>query len=540
MTVSECWPRTGSDGSTRAVIALQNTLSARRRLVLLLVAGFGLAGALELLVLTRTGLGLSPDSINYLSAAESVTSTGTFHGFELRDRYALYAPLYPLLLAPGAALDASLGEARVLGAIVFGLLSSTAVLGALRITSSLAFAACTGTAALLSIPLLHVNSYVWSDGLFALLSALFLLAVTQLGEGRGHGATAISGLLVAAAVSTRYIGVTLIPVGLVAIGLWSDRRRRDVPLFLGLAALGFLWTARNVLVTSTLGGHRNSAAEGLWTAIRDSGRTVGTWLQPAHPSVALAVAALVAVFALSTLRRRPAGRLEVVSFLFCAIYLVWLNVSAASVVLDPIDDRFLAAIYVPTLWIAVAVASRLASIAPSGRGHVATAVVLVACFGAWAVFQGRRIPDLSDRVTLSTIHDVARWTEDDEARARDISTRLYSNAPDYVYLQTGTRASYTPRRSVLRSDDPLDELTPLRSSLSASGPVALVWFPAVHRADLDLDVYTPAELGRRVEVRLVARTAAAELYSLSCPCTEARKQSTSVSGSFEPADGGRG
>ena len=506
---------------------IQNTLSSRRQLVLLVVAGFGLVGVLELLVLTRSGLGLSPDSINYLSAAESVTSTGTFHGFELRDRYALYAPLYPLLLAPGAALDASLGEARVVGAIVFGLLVSTAVLGAFRITSSLAFAACTGTAALLSIPLLHVNSFVWSDGVFALLTALFLLAVTQIGKGRGREA-AISGLLVAAAVSTRYIGVTLIPVGLIAIGLWSCRRRREAPLILGLAALGFLWSVRNLLVTSTLSGHRNSAAEGIWDAILDSGRTVGIWLHPTHPSLALAVAALLAVVAFSTLKRRPVGRLEVVSFCFCAIYLAWLNVSAASVVLDPIDDRFLAAIYVPTLWIAVALASRLASIASLRLGQVATAVVLVALFGAWTVFQGKRIPDLSDRVTLSTIHDVARWTEEDEARVKDISVRLYSNAPDYVYLQTGTRASYVPRRSVQRSDDPLDELTPLQSNLSAGGPAALVWFPAVHRADLDLDVYTPVELGRRVQVRMVARTAAAELYSLNCPCTATRKQSTSV------------
>jgi hypothetical protein len=51
-----------------------------------------------------------------------VWSTGTFAGFLAGDPLAVFPPLYPFLLGPGEALDAPFAAARILGAVVFGLL----------------------------------------------------------------------------------------------------------------------------------------------------------------------------------------------------------------------------------------------------------------------------------------------------------------------------------------------------------------------------------------------------------------------------------
>jgi hypothetical protein len=478
-----------------------------------LAAGFGLLGAFELLLLTRNGPGLSPDSASYLSAADSLASTATFQGFTPGDQFAVFAPLYSLLLAPGEMLGAPLTDARFMGAIVFGLVVAVGVTGAALIANSLVRAAGAGVAMLLSIALLQDNAFVWSDGSFALLCALFLLAASNVGN-RPY-AVALSGVLADAGTLTRYIGVTTIPVGLLAIALWSRKPRRDVLAFLGLASVGpALWVTRNLVVTSTLAGHRHSAEESLWVAIRDSTRTIGTWVQPTHPAVALVLAGVLTLPALRRLRRDRPQPLETVAVFFCVFYVAWLVLSDASVALDPIDDRFLAAMYAPMVWLAVGATGRLASTAVPWVGRIVTAGAILALLGTWAVFQARRIPDLSDYVKLSALPNLPRWTTEDEVRARRVSTHLLSNAPDAIYLRSGTRVGYAPRRAAYRSADPFDELTPLRTRLAKTGPAALIWFRTVKRPA----VYTPPELANSFEVRLVGRTSFAAIYRLSCPC----------------------
>jgi hypothetical protein len=487
--------------------------SNRRRLVWMLAACFGLLGILEVLLLTRNGPGVSPDSANYLSAADSVTSTGTFRGFLPRDQIAVFAPLYPLLLVPGEALGAPVTDARIIGALAFGLLIGTAVIGAARVNASSAYPAGVGAALLVAVPLLRVDSFVWSDGPFALTVALFLLSTSDIGSRR-HAA-ALSGVLASTAGLIRYIGVTTIPIGLMAIIFRSTARRREVRVFLGLSVLGpALWIARNLLVTSTLAGHRHSAADGVGTAIHDTALTIGIWIHPSHPAFALVLAGALFLPALWTLRRRPPGRLETVSFVFCVLYLAWIVWSAASVALDPIDDRFLAPVYVPLVWLAVSSLERLASIATPTVGRMATLATLIALLGAWAYVQASRLPAVSDDVRLSSVAMLPSWNAADEARARRISSDIYSNAPDVMYLRRRVRVLYAPRRAAYRSDDPFDELTPLRAWLAENGPAALIWFRAVKRPA----VYTPSELANAFEVRLVGRTYSATIYRLSCPC----------------------
>lgn len=505
--------RFGESNSVNCFSTLRAPLLDTRRVVGLLSAGLGVAGALIVLALThRGGPGITVDSVNYLSAAESLTTNARFRGFLPGDDLAVFPPLYPLLLVPGDALGTPLSGARIVGVLVFAGLVAAGVLGAARIGRSAVYPAAMGTALLLSYPLAGVSSFVWSDAPFALAVALFLLTVSGIGTRR-H-AVAASGLLAGIATLTRYLGVTTIPVGLLAVALWSRRRSRDVPLFLVLAAPGpLLWIARNLVVSSTPAGERYAAAEGLGAAVRDTVRTIGTWLQPDRPAVGLAVATVVAVAAISTKHRFRPSRLEAAALAFSTLYVIWLVVSAATVALDPIDDRFLAPIYLPLAWLAVGAFRRLSAIAVERVARVALLVALVGIASLWAVFQAPRIPALVDVVERSSLSRFPRWDAKDEERARQMSPLLYSNAPDVVYLRTGSRVSFSPRRAAYRSEEKLDELARLRDRLATEGPAVLIWFGDVVRPPL----YTPAELGDDFELRTVASPPGATIYLLRSP-----------------------
>jgi hypothetical protein len=491
--------------------APQPPQSGRRRLVAILAAAFAGLGALELLVVMHPhGPGISPDSVNYLSAADGLASSGTVMGFVAGDHLAVFPPLYAMLLVPGDVFGAPLGGAQVVQALAFGLLVAIGMVGTERVAPGPLYPGVLGTALLMSVPLIGVASFVWSDIVFALLAALFLVAVTQIGS-RPH-AVVISALIADCATLTRYIGITTIPLGLFVIMLWSRRRRRDLVLFLAVSLLvPAVWALRNLVVSSTIVGNRHSAADGLETAVHDTARTLGGWLDPGHPAAGLTATGAIALVAIVTFRRSSPRRLELVAFAFVALYIVWLDLSAATVALDPIDTRFLTPIYVPLAWIVAGTVRRA-----TYNRHVFAGLAAVAAIVVWGAFQASRIPALFDDVESASLQTFPRWSFADERRIRKYSSHVYSNAPDTVYLRSGDRVSFSPRRIAYRSNSPLHELGSLRSTLSSGQAAVLIWFRRVERPA----IYSPSELASYFTVR-VLETNAATIYRLSCPCNAA-------------------
>jgi hypothetical protein len=310
---------------------------------------------------------------------------------------------------------------------------------------------------------------------------------------------------------TRYLGVTTIAIGLLAIWLWSERRRRDLLLFLVISTVGpLVWVARNLIVTSTLTGDRHPAGEGLETAVRATTSTIGTWFYTDRPLVGLAAVVLLGLASAPMVRRLPLSRLEAVTLPLFAVYVALLVVSAATVSLDPIDDRFLAPLYVPLVWMAVGTSRRLVALGAERIGWWPAVAALTVLAVVWAVAQGSRLPDLADEVNRSSLAYVPRWGDAEEQLARDVSPRLYTNAPDAVYLGTGSRVAFSPRKARYRSDEAVDELSPLRERLVTDGAAVLIWFDQLERPA----VYTPEELAEHVRVRRLTKTSNAVLYAV--------------------------
>ena len=210
------------------------------------------------LALVRTGLhgiALHGDSVRYLAVARNLTAGMGYTHFDGTPLTG-WAPLYPTLLA---LLDLALGVdplsgARFLDAAVFGLFVFFSGLLFQRYLKE-PFLIVVGTAFVLLAPdMLRLSTYGLSEPLFLLLTVIFLLGLNRYINKNSLLTLFLTAIAVGLACLTRYIGVTLILAGAVAI-LLNRRctvraRIQHLLLFCAVASLPLaLWAFRNIQLT---------------------------------------------------------------------------------------------------------------------------------------------------------------------------------------------------------------------------------------------------------------------------------------------------
>ncbi len=212
------------------------------------------------------GVGISPDSLVYVGAADSITAgkgvrTIASHYTPLTAAGApltIFPPAYPLLLSMSARLTRDrLASAKWLHAFIYG--ATVFVIG------MLAYVGTGGSiaAALASILLFQTSARVfdvftmaWSDSPFMLLCLLAVLLLIW------HIARPTVWLLLAAAAAasavtlTRYVGVVILPPMVLTILLLKTaplkHRIRDSLILGVVASLPLaLWFVRNLLVANS-------------------------------------------------------------------------------------------------------------------------------------------------------------------------------------------------------------------------------------------------------------------------------------------------
>lgn len=470
------------------------------------------------------GLGYSPDSVAYLSIAESLARGEGYVGFG-GGAYPFWPPLYPATLAildllPG--LDGREG-ARWLNVVVLALvvwcggqlLQSCGVRSPSLILLGVAMIA-------FSRPLVVVTRWAWSEPLFLLLSTGFALALTRyLADARRWhlaGATVCAAL----AFATRYTGLVWIAVGAVVLLTWPSeplrRRARAAALLVVFGCLPTgLWMARNWAVSETLVGRsalsRTSLAEHLdlvW-------QTLTTWLLPSEARLPLVFATFAALIVVALwLSGRRLGwatdchRGLVVTASMALGYAGFLAFTASRRALDPIGDRLLAPALVPTV-VALVVIVQLAARAARRRGtrrlvrrlsFLVLGLSLVHTVGymreADSALAGRGLGFASAKWSGSPMvrHLVASLGEPGE---------VYSNAPEVVYFFGGSSVRWVPLANGRRAL-PLPEV----AARWPDGRSRLYWFDASARSFL-LD---PEALSAILQVVPEARFRDGTVYSV--------------------------
>jgi hypothetical protein len=247
---------------------------------------FPLAGFIAIYIFTKySGVGVSPDSIMYTSAARSLHADGsliTFNNTFITD-FPVFYPLFLSLTLFITGIDPITG-----GSVLNGLLFATVIFLSRRIINR--FVPCSPlyrwlmlTVIVVSPALLEIYSYLWSETLFILVLLLFILAAHQYFVKRTLTSLLVFAFLVALSSITRYAGITLMGTGglllLMDRGIVLKKKIQHILIY-GITASSFLALnlLRNTMVTGRLTGPREASFTPLMKNVYYFGTVMCDWL----------------------------------------------------------------------------------------------------------------------------------------------------------------------------------------------------------------------------------------------------------------------
>lgn len=236
---------------------LEQRLESAYCQVLFCIACFAIAFILGWMA-TKSGTGIGPDSILYINSAKAILTNGissvfTFVGF---------GPLYPLSIASLTYLGLDVDQAaRLVPIFCFALLMFPIfLLGKTVRGVSSGYLAC--LVCLLFSPLLFVASHALGETLYILLSTLAVLFLIKFAESSEAKTVTLffSGLFVTLAIATRFIGLSILVVGLIVIAIKNKSRLRKTAyqmLVFGSTSCFplILWICQNTGFASNLGSY---------------------------------------------------------------------------------------------------------------------------------------------------------------------------------------------------------------------------------------------------------------------------------------------
>ncbi len=239
-------------------------------LTLLIVALALLGAGLALARMAAYGPALHWDSVNYVDVARALLAgdgfTQTAWYLFGGDAYAIWPPLYPMLLAGGGLGVADPYDvAGPLSAISFGLTIFVAGRWMARRLESRLLVAWVCCALALSVPLSRAASAALSEAPFILFATLALVQADTFLRGGGRRSALLWAVaFTALACLTRYLGVALIPVGALlpflrgGVPLGGRARLAAACALMATAPLA-LWMLRTALLTGSAARPRDEA-----------------------------------------------------------------------------------------------------------------------------------------------------------------------------------------------------------------------------------------------------------------------------------------
>ena len=362
------------------------------KLTLLLAALSALGMFLVLVRVSPYGVGVTPDSIAYISTARNLAAGNGFI-----DRYGISythaPPLFPLLLAltgifgPDPADTAGYVNAFLCGLAIF--LSSLWLWQHLRArpaptsrtlqTYLLLWAAAV---LVLSPPLSQIASFAWSEPLFILLtiSALFTFN-TFLDTGK-RASLVLAAIFTALVCLTRYMGITIPATMLLLLLLRKDtlsKKTTDTVIYALIVGTPLsVWLLRNFLVSGTWTGARYPTQYSFLFNLKNMFVILAGWVLPL-PWIMEIDNSLARLFSVEEIMpqqflvlliptllmfgigawicftRLPLHHVRPIVLLatFTSVYLVFLIIAISVLETDLLNNRFLAPVYIPLLCIAV-------------------------------------------------------------------------------------------------------------------------------------------------------------------------------------------
>ncbi|HEY4156068.1 MAG TPA: hypothetical protein VGM24_11590, partial [Puia sp.] len=414
----------------------------------------------------HSGIGVSPDSVTYISVARHLLEGNGFRAFD--DLPVVDFPAgYPFFLATVSFFTRMdpLQYGAVMNGLLFGLLLYLCgtVMNGFYHTSKWykrVLLACL----VLSPALLEVYSMLWSETLFLLLLILFTIAIKKYLEKPGMKWLVISAALVSLACITRYAAMVLVGIGLFLVFFegklsWGKRFRHCI--YFGCISVFLLAInlVRNEMVTHLATGERQKSTSSLLNNMAYFGGVLDDWLLiPRDSGLPVVLTLLVLfIFLISMLwcyfRRKAERRYEYIVAATGLFYCLFMLVSASLSRYEQFTSRLLAPMFIPLLW---CFSFWLPSfVARKKKGfklaYIAVSLALAAVFlniqwsADYETYDGVKdagIPGYFEDPFPQS--EIVRFIKKYKPQFRP-GYRIYSNAPDAVYLFGGMPARLLPQ-----------------------------------------------------------------------------------------------
>lgn len=321
---------------------------------------------LFLLWSTPLGIGVSPDSVTYIDTARNLLSGKGLQSGDMPLTH--FPPMYPIALAVSGLWGSDpLPGARWLHAILFGL--NALLIGVITYwstTKSIVGSLISILFFISSAQIFDLHTWAWSEPAFLFLSfsALFLIAlyISRPGKWLLLGAS----LFAAAAITTRYIGLALIPAIMGIILLFGEKgfrdRIKDSLILLVVAILPVaIWFLRNLFVTQSATDRTLAIHPIRFTHIESLVTTLYNFWIPISCSDCSVISLIVFLFAGSLvlvgylfvmreeLRRKASLEfvVQTLMLLFSISYVLFLFASISFAdARTPLDSRILSPVYI--------------------------------------------------------------------------------------------------------------------------------------------------------------------------------------------------
>ncbi|PTT00440.1 hypothetical protein DBR11_09950 [Pedobacter sp. HMWF019] len=420
-----------------------------------------------LLIFTgHNGIGISPDSISYISTARSIHEHWTMTDFNLKPLVA-FPVFYPVFLSMVMFLT---GTDIVQSGVVLNcvLLAAVVLLSGRLLNKFHPRSAWYKRIVLLFIvfspALTEVYSMLWSETLLILLSLIFFLFLEKYLKHSTVKNLVICAVLAGLATVTRYAGITLTGTAGLMILLAPHMDVKKKAGHIGLLSLIsffilFLNLIRNHVLVGSLTGPRQFGHTPLLENIGYYGKTLSDWypvFNQDHSTSILIGLLVFTVVLLLFLYRAFKGKYyhgqENIAAAFVLVYSIFIVGISTLSHFEGINNRLLVPIFIPSLF-------ALTFWLPgyfSGLRPVAKQASMVLLLGFLLLFQYNATAQLDEMYQDAVTYGVPGYADDSWKKSETANflakhpeflkkgIKVYSNAHDAVYFKTGLHADELP------------------------------------------------------------------------------------------------
>jgi hypothetical protein len=508
--------------------------------ILLLI--LSLFGAISILIGTeKLGIGLTPDSVNYIATARNISCGNGITSFDDKPLI-MFPPLYPICLGIIKFIFNTdpLNTAIFFNAILFGLIIYISGLLLFRYLNSSALYSLLGAVSILvGIPLIMVSQFAMSETLFICLISMYLIASEVYLQKGNSISLLLLAFVVALACLTRYIGVVLIITGSLNI-IFSRKtklsiKRKHIYIFAIVTIIPILsFLIRNYILTKTFWGFRESSNYNILQNIKLTLNTILSWFIPQrilfYKSIIILVIIIITIlFSWLIIKNRASIKKfclnKINLFTIIIFYLGFLIITSSLVSYNEIGNRLLSPVFIPITILLVILASKSLNLFTKTLPGILRIIVLFSVIFIWYVlwfsyYLHFTLPVFSNTMTRELGYNGFFWTNNQtinylrEKAKLDNQYPVYSNEPFALYILANMKSEIIPNFNGLFNGlvvyKKVNNISALKGIWPGPGNSYLIWFNRY--TYLEPNLFKLNELNLIAELKQIVRLDDGAIY----------------------------